>query len=93
MEMLRAAHADGVRFGGPVRKSEVAGVYGKWDVIVFIATGGRYVTSGKVYEALASGLPVISAHEVEHDASHILANSRWDTTPICWPDRFAGRPS
>ena len=34
-----------------------------------MVTGGRYMTSGKVYEFMATGLPVVSAHEVEHDAS------------------------
>ena len=33
------------------------------------------MTSGKVYEVLASGLPVLSAHEVEHDASTVLSGS------------------
>jgi hypothetical protein len=33
------------------------------------------MTSGKVYEALASGLPVMSAHEVEHDASTVMSGS------------------
>jgi hypothetical protein len=75
MEMLAAAHSDGVRFGGPVAKAEVADVYGSWDVAVLMVIGGRYMTSGKVYEVLASGLPVMSAHEVEHDACTVLADS------------------
>ncbi|MET8146991.1 glycosyltransferase [Actinoplanes sp. NPDC049668] len=75
MEMLSAAHADGVRFGGPVPKAEVADVYASWDVILLLVIGGRFMTSGKVYEALASGLPVISAHEAEHDASTVMSAS------------------
>jgi glycosyltransferase involved in cell wall biosynthesis len=75
MEMLRKAEGDGVRFAGPVPKAEVADVYASWDVIVFMVIGGRFMTSGKVYEVLASGLPVVSAHEVEHDASTVLAGS------------------
>ncbi|HET6529490.1 MAG TPA: glycosyltransferase [Actinoplanes sp.] len=74
-EMLAVARADGVRFGGPVAKAEVADVYASWDVIVLMVTGGRFMTSGKVYEVLATGLPVMSAHEVEHDASTVLAGS------------------
>jgi hypothetical protein len=50
-------------------------LYGGWDVVVLIAAGGRYATSERVYEAFASGLPVLSAHEVDHDASHALAGS------------------
>ena len=40
--------------------------------MVLILVGGRYVTSGKVYEYMASGLPIMSVHEVEHDATRVL---------------------
>lgn len=73
VELLRSAEPDGVIFGGPVRKSEVAATYGRWDALVLMLVGGRYVTSGKVYEFMASGLPVLSAHEIEHDASAVLS--------------------
>ena len=73
MELLRSAEPDGVTFGGPVRKAEVAATYARWDALVLMLVGGRYVTSGKVYEFMASGLPVLSAHEVDHDASAVLA--------------------
>lgn len=90
MELLRVAKADGVRFDGPVRKAEVANAYGSWDVVVFIAIGGRYVTSGKVFEAFASGMPVMSAHEVEHDASVVLAdNPLWTGAVGHDPDLLA----
>ena len=74
VELLKAAAPDGVIFGGPVPKSEVGATYARWDALVLMLVGGRYVTSGKVYEFMASGLPVLSAHEVEHDASHVLAD-------------------
>ncbi|WP_438306505.1 glycosyltransferase [Streptomyces sp. HUAS TT11] len=72
MKLIRQAEADGVLFGGPVPKAEVAGTYGRWDALVLMLVGGRFVTSGKVYEFMASGLPVVSAHEVDHDASTVL---------------------
>ena len=91
MEMLRAAHSDGVRFGGPVAKAEVAGVYAGWDIVVLMLNGGRFTTSGKVYEALATGLPVVSAHEVEHDASTVLAGSPMWTGAVGFDrERLAG---
>jgi glycosyltransferase involved in cell wall biosynthesis len=71
-ELLRSAAADGVTFGGPVRKADVATTYAGWDAMVLILVGGRYVTSGKVYEYMASGLPIMSVHEVEHDATRVL---------------------
>jgi glycosyltransferase involved in cell wall biosynthesis len=56
VELLRDAEADGVTYGGPV----------------LILIGGRYVTSGKVYEYMATGLPIVSAHAIAHDASNVL---------------------
>lgn len=74
VELLKAAAPDDVIFGGPVPKAEVGATYARWDALVLILVGGRYVTSGKVYEFMASGLPVLSAHEIEHDASNVLAD-------------------
>ncbi|WP_327323583.1 glycosyltransferase [Streptomyces sp. NBC_01210] len=71
-EMLKQAEADGVSFGGPAAKAEVSSIYARWDAMVLILIGGRYVTSGKVYEYMATGLPIVSAHVVEHDASNVL---------------------
>jgi glycosyltransferase involved in cell wall biosynthesis len=73
IDLLKAAAGDGVSFGGPVAKADVAAVYGLWDVAVLMLPGGRFMSSGKVYELMASGLPIVSAHEVDHDASRILA--------------------
>jgi glycosyltransferase involved in cell wall biosynthesis len=90
MELLRAAAADGVTFGGPVRKAEVAATYARWDALVLMLVGGRYVTSGKVYEFMATGLPVVSAHDPEHDAARILAgHPLWTGAVGLHPDRLA----
>ncbi|WP_230686417.1 glycosyltransferase family protein [Catellatospora vulcania] len=72
IELLEAAQPDGVTFGGNVAKADVAGTYGSWDALVLMLVGGRYVTSGKVYEFVATGLPIVSAHEIEHDAATVL---------------------
>ena len=89
-ELLRAAAADGVTFAGPVAKSEVAGTYAAWDVLVLMLVGGRYVTSGKVYEVLATGLPVVSVHDVDHDAGTVLDGSpMWTGAPGLDVDRLA----
>jgi glycosyltransferase involved in cell wall biosynthesis len=71
-ELIRSAAEDGVQFGGPVRKADVAATYGRWDALVLILIGGRYVTSGKVYEYMATGLPIVSVHDIAHDASRVL---------------------
>jgi hypothetical protein len=63
---------DGVSFDGSVPKAQVGDTYGRWDVLVLLLTGGKYMTSGKVYECMASGLPVMSVHEIDHDATTVL---------------------
>jgi len=70
--LLQEAEADGVSYGGPVAKAEVAATYARWDAMVLILIGGHYVTSGKVYEYMATGLPIVSAHVIDHDASNVL---------------------
>ncbi len=64
--------ADGVSHGGPVAKAEVESLYAGWDVLVLALAGGRYVTSGKVYEYMATGLPIVSVHEPVHAATDLL---------------------
>ncbi|MFD5251685.1 glycosyltransferase [Streptomyces bobili] len=81
-EVLKEAEADGVFFGGPAAKAEVASIYARWDAMVLILIGGRYVTSGKVYEYMATGLPIVSAHAVEHDAANVLrGHPLWTERP------------
>jgi hypothetical protein len=63
---------DGVSYLGPVAKGDTAALYAGWDALVLALVGGRYVTSGKVYDYVSTGLPVMSAHETEHAATEIL---------------------
>lgn len=72
VEQLWAAEADGVSYGGPVRKADVADTYAGWDALVYILIGGRYMTSGKVYEYMAAGLPIVSAHAADHESVNVL---------------------
>ena len=72
VNLLRSAVEDGVSFAGPVPKAEVGATYGGWDALVLLLTGGKYMTSGKVYEFMASGLPIVSVHEIDHDATTVL---------------------
>jgi len=51
--------AEGFRFHGPVKKSSVAEFYAACRVVVVPAPGGAFVTSGKVFEAAAIGVPVL----------------------------------
>ncbi|HYY09552.1 MAG TPA: hypothetical protein VE781_01365, partial [Kineosporiaceae bacterium] len=71
-ELIAAAADDGVEYGGPVAKADVGGVYRQWDALLLAVPGGRYMTTGKVYEYLSTGLPIISSHEREHDTAAVL---------------------
>jgi hypothetical protein len=47
-------------------------------VLLFAKEGSRMVTSGKVYEYVATGLPIASVLEPEHDAQRVLSGyPRW----------------
>jgi glycosyltransferase involved in cell wall biosynthesis len=62
---LSAAEPDPdlIRYEGPVSKTAVADVYARTDVLVFLAGGSRYVTSGKIFEYMATGKPIVSIHK------------------------------
>ncbi len=93
MEMIRQAQAQGqgVCFGGPAPKAEVPDIFASWDVLLLMIMGGRYMTSGKVYEYAATGLPVMSAHEVEHDATTVMTgHPLWTGAFGFEPEALAG---
>jgi glycosyltransferase involved in cell wall biosynthesis len=70
----RLAQADEtVTLGGPVPKSAIADVYNSIDVLLLILAGGRFVTSGKVYEYMATGRPIVSIHDPRSAATEILS--------------------
>jgi glycosyltransferase involved in cell wall biosynthesis len=72
---ILSGYADqGVSYGGPVAKGETADLYARWDALLLCLVGGKYVTSGKVYDYISTGLPIMSAHQPEHAAREILAD-------------------
>lgn len=76
--LLARYAAHGVHAAGPVPKAEVAAVYQQWDCLVLALIGAHYVTSGKVYEYVATGLPIVSAHDPDSAAAEVLAGyPRW----------------
>lgn len=81
-ELLAEAADLGVHHRGPVEKSKVAGVYDDADALLLLLGAGRFVTSGKVYEYLATGLPIVSLHEPGNGASDILRDY-----PLWFPAR------
>jgi glycosyltransferase involved in cell wall biosynthesis len=92
--LLTAAEAYGVHARGPVQKADVRGVYAASDVLLLILSRGRFVTSGKVYEYMASALPIVSVHEPGNGAADVLRGyPLWfqaaDLTPASIADAIA----
>jgi glycosyltransferase involved in cell wall biosynthesis len=70
--LLEEYRCDGVSYLGPVSKTQVTGVYSDFDALVFIAAHSEYVTSGKVFEYAATGLPIGAFHHPETAATSVL---------------------
>jgi glycosyltransferase involved in cell wall biosynthesis len=82
---------DGVEYSGPVSKTDVSATYAGFDVLLLILGASRYVTSGKVFEYAATGLPIVSLHEPETAASTTLTDyPAWYPTPTLALDDIAG---
>jgi glycosyltransferase involved in cell wall biosynthesis len=87
---LTGAADAGVRYRGPVSKTDVASVYESNDVLVFLAAGGRYVTSGKIFEYMASGRPIVSVHAPDIAAREVLEGyPLWFNAGSLEPDALA----
>jgi len=63
---------EGVHYRGGFSKSEVTERYAETDALVFCVPGARYVTSGKVFEYMATGKPIVSVHRPDIAASEVL---------------------
>jgi glycosyltransferase involved in cell wall biosynthesis len=75
---------DGLVLTGRQPKHQIGQVYADADVLVFVKEGSGMVTSGKVYEYVASGLPIVSVLEPAHDSRRVLTGyPRWhDATEL-----------
>ncbi|MBY6060668.1 glycosyltransferase [Microbacterium esteraromaticum] len=68
-----AAAADGsVRYNGPVSKAEIADTYAGLDALILPLGTSRFMTSGKVFEYMATGLPIVSVHDPVNAVSDTL---------------------
>ncbi|WP_417562183.1 glycosyltransferase [Microbacterium sp.] len=72
---LRRAAQEGIVYEGPVAKADVAEAYAQFDALVLALASGPGVTSGKVFEFAATGLPVVSVHEPASAATTIMQDS------------------
>ncbi|RKS71478.1 glycosyltransferase involved in cell wall biosynthesis [Motilibacter peucedani] len=69
---VAAGASVGVDYRGPVPKAQVESVYEGFDALLLVLGTGTYVTSGKVYEYLATGLPIVSVHDPANAASEVV---------------------
>lgn len=77
----------GVTYEGPVSKATIGKVYDDLDAILLMAADSRYVTSGKVFECMASGKPITGVFSpttaiAEPLAGYPLAWSAAELTPL-----------
>ncbi len=71
-QLLEEYKDDGVSYGGPISKTQVTNLYRSFDALLLVISRSRYVTSGKVFEYAATGLPIASLHHPETAATDIL---------------------
>lgn len=66
--------APNIRYAGPVQKSQVSDFYRSLDVVVVPVPGGPLVTSGKIYEAMALGIPLVCIQREGGGARELVKN-------------------
>ena len=88
---IRQEYADDdLVFTGRRPKHSISTAYAEADVLVFAKEGSGLVTSGKVYEYVATGLPIVSVVDPDHDARRVLAGyPRWFDAAADTPESLA----
>lgn len=71
--LLADAQDLGIELRGHLPKTRITEAYEACDVLIFAREGGKLVTTGKVYEYVASGLPIAGVLPAEHDSRRVLA--------------------
>jgi glycosyltransferase involved in cell wall biosynthesis len=79
---------DGVSYDGPVSKTGVADAYRQFDALLFLISKSPYITSGKVFEYAATGLPIAGVHDPQTAAAAVLRGY-----PLWFPAADLGRQS
>ncbi|XAS66175.1 glycosyltransferase [Micrococcaceae bacterium Sec5.7] len=72
LEIFGSGRRNGLRYDGPISKREVARFYGTLDGLILLLSTGKYVTGGKTTEYLATGLPIVSVHDMQNAATDLL---------------------
>ncbi|MDP4013172.1 MAG: glycosyltransferase [Candidatus Nanopelagicales bacterium] len=93
-EQLRQAAAEGVRIMGAFPRVDASNAYEQSQVLVFGCGGGSLMTASKVYEYVATGLPIAAVVPDDHDSLRILAgypraHIRPSADEAAWPEALA----
>lgn len=80
----------GVSYRGPVGKGDIHATYEGFDALLLLLGDGIYVTSGKAYEYIASGLPVAALHAPGNAATDLFeGHPRWFPVADLSPEAVA----
>ncbi len=89
--LLEEFKGDGVSYGGPISKTHITELYRSFDALLLIISRSKYVTSGKVFEYAATGLPIAALHHPETAATDILkGHPAWFPVRDLTPDEISG---
>lgn len=72
LSAFSSSRGDGLSYEGPLSKRDVAAFYGTLDALILLLSTGKYVTGGKTAEYLATGLPIVSVHDLGNAATELL---------------------
>ncbi|KQN95232.1 glycosyltransferase [Arthrobacter sp. Leaf69] len=72
LETFGSASRNGLTYEGPISKRDVARFYGSVDALLLLLSTGKFVTGGKTAEYLATGLPIVSVHDLGNAATELL---------------------
>ena len=62
----------GVRYEGPVTRTALKETYAGFDVLLLLQGQGRYITGGKLFDYLSTGLPIVSVQDPSGHAWDLL---------------------
>lgn len=72
LELFDDMKEHGFEYQGPISKRDVAGFYQSVNALILLLPGGEYVTGGKTAEYVASGLPIVSVHDLSNATTDLL---------------------
>jgi hypothetical protein len=80
----------GVRYLGPVSRTALRTTYDGFDVLLLLQGPGRYITGGKLFDYLSTGLPIVSVQDASGHAHALLEGyPLWFPAASMEPDAVA----